>query len=307
MFQATLEDSPQRLDQHGPLFIVGCPRSGTTFLADCFGAEAAVEMFVGVLAPPRLMHMIGYAAQQKQNSEPLLRVIRDIFWQSFWRRRSMRSERIQQLIRYRKGLSYWQSPLESGHSLFCYKEPFAIFAMAQLAQHFVCSKFIHIIRDGRDVADSLLRTYPNVLSDDILQDVALAEMHHSEIGPYSLMNGWIVPWWVAEDRQADFIAASQYGRAVWLWREMVFRGRSLGQQLGPQRYLEIRYEQLMQGSEQQAQQLAAFAGLTSAGRLAKQFKQRHARSIGVARRQQLPHKLTEAERLIGELLKELDY
>ena len=57
-----LEDSPYLLDEHGPLFILGRPRSGTIFLSKCIADIPDVEEFVGVLAPPRIMHLIGYAS-----------------------------------------------------------------------------------------------------------------------------------------------------------------------------------------------------------------------------------------------------
>ena len=44
-----LEDSFLRLDALGPVFIMGCPRSGTTFLVDCVAALSRVEAFTGIL------------------------------------------------------------------------------------------------------------------------------------------------------------------------------------------------------------------------------------------------------------------
>jgi len=54
-----MEDRLFDLDDHDPLFILGCPRSGTTFLSNCIGALAGCREYVGVLAPPRLMHLVG--------------------------------------------------------------------------------------------------------------------------------------------------------------------------------------------------------------------------------------------------------
>ena len=45
----SLEDSPQRLDDSGPVFIMGCPRSGTTVLADCIGTLPNVISQIGIL------------------------------------------------------------------------------------------------------------------------------------------------------------------------------------------------------------------------------------------------------------------
>ena len=90
----SLEDSPFLLEEHGPIFIVGCPRSGTTFLEDCIAAARQVEAFTGVLVSPRLLHLIGDRASRREDVESLLLVMRDSFWQAFWRRVFFFSERV---------------------------------------------------------------------------------------------------------------------------------------------------------------------------------------------------------------------
>jgi hypothetical protein len=78
---------------------------------------------------------------------------------------------------------------------------------------FPSALFIHIIRDGRDVAGSVLKL---------------------DWGPN------------------DVIHAAEW------WNEHVWVARRIGQFLGPQRYLEVRYESLVQESERELRRVCAF-------------------------------------------------
>ena len=53
-----LEDRPSELDRLGPVWALGLQRSGTALLWQCLRALPGVWEFVGVLSPPRLMHLI---------------------------------------------------------------------------------------------------------------------------------------------------------------------------------------------------------------------------------------------------------
>jgi len=195
-----IEDQPSSLDNHGPIFILGCPRSGTTFLSSCIAAIPNIREFVGVLAPPRLMHLIG-TVESEDTRDALLSSVRDIFWQSFWRRYYFRHEQIALLtsrtIRLRELLA---KPSLEG-KLFCYKEPFLCFAIEHFAAHFPNAKFLHIIRDGRDNADSMERTYGDALSDDVLSDDLLSYNKVSEIGFWNRVDGFNHPWWNSPRRR----------------------------------------------------------------------------------------------------------
>ena len=77
-----IEDRPDSLDDYGPVFILGCPRSGTTFLSDCIGAITGTREFVGILAPPRMMHLIGSDINEDFRDK-LMSSIRDVFGKPF--------------------------------------------------------------------------------------------------------------------------------------------------------------------------------------------------------------------------------
>jgi hypothetical protein len=91
------------------------------------------------------------------------------------------------------------------------------------------ARFVHLIRDGRDVALSLMN-WPSVLN--------------KKPGTF--------PTW-----KDDPVSTS----ALW-WELNVRRGREAGETLGPELYCEMRYESLVAHPEQECAALSNFLGLT---------------------------------------------
>jgi hypothetical protein len=305
--QLPLEDSPYGLDDHGPVFIVGCPRSGTTFLAESIAAIRSIEYFSGAIVPPRVMHLLGSNAAQGLDNTQLLLVVRDILWQALWRRRLAKSERFVQWVKGNQSLA---SALQTGRMrnfLLCYKEPFLCFALREVAEHFSNSRFIHILRDGRDNADSLERTYPDALSDRVLGDPLLAQNKSSEIGLWRMHDGRCVPWWVANGEEAKFLSASRYTRCVWMWKEMVSHTLDAGQTLGPQRYLELRYESVVADPTEAGRKVLEFLGLRRESRFMSRLQKAYHTSVAVSRQRQPQERLEEADAIAAALLSRLQY
>ncbi|MFT7404828.1 sulfotransferase family protein [Zhongshania sp.] len=300
-----LEDSPYRLDEFGPIFILGCPRSGTTFLSKCLAAVDGLEEFVGVLAPPRIMHLIG-SCEDKPYQKELMNCIRDVFWQSFWRRRYYRHERLLQLLQKNISIAQFMAAPSIDGTKFCYKEPFLCFAAEEFANYFPNARFIHIIRDGRDNADSLERTYPDALSDEVLSDGFLAGNKNSEIGMYRENNGVCVPWWVAKGSEAEFIELPQYGKFIWMWKEMVGRARNV-KAVDKSRYFEIRYEDFVKDPMEWAGRILNFLDVPMNERVRKKLKSAFASSIGISLNNQKELQRGIAQKVAGELLAELGY
>ena len=96
------------------------------------------------------------------------------------------------------------------------KSPGHVASMPQLLALFPEAKFIHIVRDGRNVA--------------------LSYMEHN-FGP------------------SDLAGSAE------AWRNRVMRGRRAGAKLGPDRYTEVRYEDLLDDPEGQLRRLCAFVDL----------------------------------------------
>jgi hypothetical protein len=305
--QLPLEDSPYRLDEYGPVFIVGCPRSGTTFLGESIGAIRSIEYFPGVSVPPRVMHLLGHGAAQHADNGQLLRVVRDILWQVLWRRRLATSERLVQWLKGNVDFAGAVNKERMKNVLLCYKEPFLCFAMHDFANHFPNSRFIHILRDGRDNADSLERCYPDALSDRVLNNPLLAENKSSEIGLWRPYEEWCVPWWVAGGAEGSFLSASRYARCVWMWKEMVSRAIDVGQSLGPQRYLELRYESVVTDPEEAGRSVMQFLGVRSAGRFMNRLRKAYRTSVAVSRSHQPIERLEEARTIASSLLSRLQY
>jgi hypothetical protein len=294
---------PHLLDEHGPWFIMGCPRSGTTFLSNCIFDIPGAEVFIEFPTPARIMHLIGYMQERKQPTEQLLKVTRELFWHAFYRRRLAFSRRLAAAAQRRSFLGLLRKPTLAG-GVFCYKEPYLCFAANAFADEFRNAKFIHILRDGRDNADSIARTFPDTLSDFVLRDKLLAENKRPDVGPHREVRGHCVPWWVKPEDEEDFLAASPFGRCVYMWREVTLRGQEL-RKLGTERYLEIRYEDFVERPAETIARVFAFLGRSNA----KSKKSRAAfnRSVGISARRQDPGKLTEANRIAGDLLRSLGY
>lgn len=302
-----LEDRPDLLDRHGPIFILGCPRSGTTFLSNCVGSLDAVELFVGVLAPPRMMHLVGYRASRGEQPELMLSVMRDIFWQSFWRRCFFRSERVAQVILRRRNWSeiFWRRNLDD--LKFCYDEPFLCFAIPEVAKHFPNSQFIHIVRDGRDNADSMERTYPQALSDAVLSDGRLANCKNSEIGMFRHFDRRFVPWWISRGQEDDFLGLSQYGRLLWMWKEMVTRAADTGRSIESKRYLEVKYEDFVTSPNSVGKRITEFLELTPNRRFFASLRNARVSSVGISQKRQPERKIQEANSVAGETLARFGY
>ncbi|HBL12049.1 MAG TPA: hypothetical protein DD379_11685 [Cyanobacteria bacterium UBA11162] len=301
-----LENTSIQLDQHNPLFIYGCPRSGTTFLVNCIAKLDNVEAFTGVLAPARLMHLLGSNRLDPENQNVLLWCMRDIFWKAFWNRRHFPSERLNQVL---KGNKYWKeafNPSPFSEFIFAYKQPFAVFAAKELATHFLGSKFIHIIRDGRDSADSIERKYPHTLSDKVMQNPLFAQQIVSEIGIPHQWQQWYLPWWLPDGTQEEFVKLSQYERYIWLWREMVERGKSISE-IGDTRYLEIRYEELVQDPLTTGQIICKFLNTKPNKRFEKNLLKASINSVGIHRKTRSEDDIKQANELAEPLLQSLNY
>ena len=187
-----------------------------------------------------------------------------------------------------------------------YKEPFTTFGTLPLAGHFPGSMFIHIIRDGRDCADSLCRTYPHALSDRILRNPLLWRQECAEIGVSRRWKEWYLPWWLPEGEEEEFAAMPQFCRHVRMWKEMVRRGRQTEKETGSERYLEVRYENMCRNPAAAADEIARFLGAQPSKRYRKRLSQVRTRSIGVHREQ--PTEIIAAANRIGApLLEELGY
>jgi hypothetical protein len=301
-----LEDSSHLLDKCGPVFIMGCPRSGTTVLADLLGHLPNMILKTGTLTPDRTMHLLGCGELSSAAEEHLLWAERYGFWRAFlethgsrmWALRdSLRTGSLRVLRRHRRPPEQY---------LFGYKEPFLVVAVEAFARHFGRAKFIHIIRDGRDCADSMARTYPHALADEVLRSPLLWRLKGSEIGVARPWQGWHLPWWLPEGAEADFVALPPMSRYVWMWQELVRRGLAAASVLGPDRLLQLRYEEFCQNPVEVGRRLVEFLGVRAGASYRRFLRSLNLRSVGCHRC--WPEDLRRQSEMVGSpLLDELGY
>ena len=153
----------------GRVIVFGAPRSGTTFLMSVLNGHPALECVSGNLLPVGIAHL---AAQDLPDGvrEALERSFRgaleDYLTTSLYNARSAALRKWWAASRQPSTLSRAVKGKRVENTLV-YKEPFLAFAPALAYQALPDARLLYIFRDGRDVADSLLRTY-GVLSDEKL-------------------------------------------------------------------------------------------------------------------------------------------
>lgn len=285
--------------------VLGAPRSGTTFLMNVLAASPTAECVSGNLLPVGIAHL---AAQDLSDhvQQALQRSfrggLRDYLTTGLYNSRSaalrkwlVADGRPQTLMRALAGTRV--------ERMLVYKEPFLAFAPELAYEALPQARLIHIFRDGRDVADSLVRTY-GVLTDD-----ELTSLDGNEVQLGRRRGELYVPWWVAEEESETFLGSSPYLRAVWMWRQMIRRCRAFFDRpdvVASRRVLQIRYEELIEDPLVQGRAIAAHLGLELTSKMRKRLGSAHARSIGIHSRRE-PSELAEAERLADAELAALGY
>ena len=281
-------------DSHGSRldvfpFFVGSGRSGTTLLRAIFDSHPQLAIpdevsFVIRFARPH--HAVRYGWPGRFDPDACLALIFD---NAAFQRWGLPADDVRAAVYADNPADFpglvrclyrlWSA--REGKPRYADKTPNHVLYISRLARMFPEARFVHIIRDGRDVALS----YLNV-----------------EWGPNNV-----------EDAALE-------------WRRRVTRGRRAGQRLGPRRYREIRYEELVEEPERTVRQLCAFLGLAwddgllryyeRAGEVIRttRFPAAHQSLLlpptpGLRdwRRQMAPVDLVQFEAIAGGLLEELGY
>lgn len=240
------------------VFVLGSPRSGTTFLGSAVGSLPGFVELGEVLplkaAIPRLAG---------QHDEEAAARVRRILW----------------LTRRLGGVGSLRGVEHT---------PEVVFLGRALRRAFPHATLLHLVRDGRDVACSLLERRW-LAADRIGADDA------------ALPFGSSPRFWVERDRSDEFRRASDARRAAWVWRRYVEAGRSLGADAH-----ELRYERLCSDPAAVAAELGRVLR-TDAQPLARALAEASDRSIGRYRLELGPEQLADVEAEAGELLAELNY
>lgn len=185
-----------------------------------------------------------------------------------------------------------------------YKEPFLSLAPDFTFQALPEAQIIHIYRDGRDVANSLVRSY-DVLSNDRLTHLLGSEMRLGR--KYDDLH--FIPWWVEAGREDEFMAGTPYVRAIWMWKYMVRRCHdffSLPEVEQSGRVMLLSYEDLMRQPEKYGAAVLDHLGAEPSKAFWKRLRSAHADSIGKFRKRDRAE-VESAERVAGEELRLYGY
>lgn len=284
--------------------ILGCPRSGTTFLMKALQPLPGAEVLSGLVYPPQLPHLAEKLANDEVSS--LLELALAWSLEDFglyaqrarawavgsWLQRNLSTRELIETIRGRRHI-------ES----MVFKEPFLAFAPQLAYQALPGAPIVHIHRDGRDCADSLVRKY------DTLTDEKLSSLRSNEAPLGRKVDHRYVPWWVAEGEEDTFLALNPYLRSVWMWREIVRRCNdffSLPDVQSSGRVLLVSYEELMADPQGIGAGVVAHIGHESSGRVRKRLSDAHMKSVGAHKRRD-PAEIAQATELAAPELDRLGY
>jgi hypothetical protein len=207
-----------------PIFILGAPRSGTTFLGRCIGALPDVSYHF----EPRL-------------TKAVARCVHEGSWSPARARRYFRGY-------------YGALLMAAGHGglRFAEKDPENCFIIPFLTEAFPDAVFVHVYRDGRDVA----------VSHSEKPWLAAASTGTGQRGRGGTAWGTAPRFWVEPERREEFRAVSDLARSAWMWRR--FTGSAFSQlaELPPERALHLRYEDVTHQPVEAADRVAEFLGVT---------------------------------------------
>ncbi len=222
----------RRLRANPVVFIVGCPRSGTTLLRRIVSAHPEI-----VITPEA--HWIPVWFEQRKGLTPdgfvTAELVTELLAHNKFSLFGLGREALTSLIGGGQSLSYASFVTgifdlygeAQGKKAVGNKTPDSARRMGTLHVLWPEARFVHLIRDGRDVALSLMN-WPNVRT--------------KKPGTF--------PTW-----KDDPVSTA----ALW-WELNVRRGREAGQLLGPELYKELHYESLVAHPDQECATLCEFLG-----------------------------------------------
>jgi Sulfotransferase family len=268
-------------------FIVGCPRSGTTLLQRIVNAHPEIAVV------PELFWITG-RVRAKENLQLNNLVTQQDFEYFVQHKRFPELEMEAPDFQAKVGASFGEllehifaKYREKNHkSLVGNKTPQYVQNIPVLNAQWPSAKFIHIIRDGRDVALSMLNW---------------KKADHS-VGRYDLWN---------EDKLA---ATALY------WKRKVLLGRQ-GSELLSALYYEIRYEALLSNPQQECSKLCEFLNVPYSGSMLNYYQFRPDTERAKNSRTWMPitpglrdwktqmnsQDIEKFEALVGDFLQELRY
>lgn len=255
-----------------PIFIVGSGRSGTTFLGSCL-AEL-----------PELSY----------HFEPILtKAAARYVYEDHW-------STTQAQWLYRVIYAWLMRIYGDGDLRFVEKQPRAALIIPFLDRAFPNAQFIHLIRDGRDVALSFSKK--NWLSS------TQANLDEHEPGGYR--KGPHARLWVEKDRITEFESTTDIHRCIWAWRRLTEAVLQACSNFPPDKYHELRYESLVKNPINEGHKLLNFMGISnvkSRHLFEKAVERVNPNSVARWQRELSEYDLQTIEMEAGHLLRKLGY
>jgi hypothetical protein len=215
--------SPTLDSQNPPVFVTGCARSGTTLLYHTLLSSGGFAVY---FAEPAVFDMLVPKFKNLGVRNNRARLMKYWLNSKMFRASGLRREDIEAkiLLQCKSNGDFLPIVMQEiarvqGKDRWAVWGPDNLLYMQQIKKEMPHAKFIHIIRDGRDVAISMQK------------------------------EGWIrpLPW----DRNQGLLVAALH----WLWK--VNRGRKCGQRFAPD-YLEVRFEDLLAKRKETLLRISAF-------------------------------------------------
>jgi hypothetical protein len=266
-----------------PLFVLGVSRSGTTMLRVILDRSPGIAIPDETFFVPQLAHRHRGVVDPVELVEDLRRLSRLAAW-------GVPAEDV--AARLRPGMTTGEAldavlsayAAKHGKPRWGDKTPMYMRHLGLIDRLFPTAQYVHLIRDGRDAALAFL----------------------------DMPEGVVTRTWAHPRSPAGFACE---------WRTEVRRARELGRRLGPSRYHEVRYEELVADTEGVVRSICDFAGLPFeaqmlefAGAVDVSAKPHHQRLLqpptrGVRdwRTQMSREDVAAFEAVAGDLLEELGY
>jgi LPS sulfotransferase NodH len=256
-----------------PIFIVGAPRSGTTFLGECLAQLPELSYHF----EPVVIKAAAYFVYTEQWSD-------------------------RKINRFYPQVYAWLMRLYMDADLrLAEKTPRNSLVIPALHQAFPDAQFIFILRDGRDAALSLSKKpwYANQTKGAGLKE------------PAGYVFGPEARFWVEPHRAEEFEHTSDIHRCVWIWRQYVEKVIEASASLPKEQFYQVKYEDLVSNPEPHTSQILDFLGIeqTESRNILQQYikAQANPSSIGLWRKQLDSEQVDAVEAEAGELLTQLGY
>jgi sulfotransferase family protein len=255
-----------------PVFLIGAPRSGTTFLGECLSALPEISYHFEPMA-----------------TKAGARYVIEGLWT------------LPKAKRFYSSVYRWLMRLHmDGDLRFAEKTPRNCFVVPFLMQAFPDAQFIHILRDGRDCALSLSKK----------PWLQAASAHSGKREPGGYLYGPYPRFWVEKDRENEFRSTSDIHRCIWSWRQHTEAALQNTARMNPQQLHELRYESLVASPRHEARRIADFLRIDSESsrqRFYDAANNAHPSSVGGWRRQLDNHQINQVDQEAGTLLSRLGY